>query len=234
MDQLESKKKKRSSFIPSAITLMNLAAGFIAILIGDHFWSSICICFSLIFDVLDGLVARKLNAQSELGRELDSLADLTSFGVAPAYLFYLLSPIQGYIAMIPPTCLVIAAAARLAKFNLLPPSPYFSGLPTPATGMFMIGLFLGVHYHSQVLIDCFSNPIFYFCIPLIFAALMVSNIRMTSLKGLSRKDMKQNVVQIILLLVFIILLFIDNKVATPIIIVVYILLSIVQSLVIKG
>jgi CDP-diacylglycerol---serine O-phosphatidyltransferase len=233
VEQLEKKKKKRS-YIPSIITLMNLAAGFIAILLGDHYWSSICLCFSLLFDVLDGFVARKLNAQSELGRELDSLADLTSFGVAPAYLYYLLAPMDGIVAMIPPTMLVVASAFRLAKFNLLPSSPYFSGLPTPANGIFMIGLFLAYHNNSSLIADCFQNEYLYFIVPFIFAGLMVSNLRMTSLKGLSRKDMKQNLVQIIMLVTFIVMLLLDNKLATPVMIIVYIVLSILQSLAIKA
>jgi CDP-diacylglycerol---serine O-phosphatidyltransferase len=231
---MDDKKKKRRSWIPSAITLMNLGCGFIAIALGDIYYSSICLCFSLLFDVLDGFVARKLNAQSELGRELDSLADLTSFGVAPAYIYYLLSPIDSWIAIIPCVILVIAAATRLAKFNLLPPSPFFSGLPTPATGLFMIGLFLGLKYESTLVEATLNNPISYFIIPIFFAIMMVSNLQMTSLKGLSKKSMKQNAIQIILLVSFIILLFVDNKIAAPIIIIIYILLSIIQALIIRA
>jgi CDP-diacylglycerol--serine O-phosphatidyltransferase len=231
---MEKERKKKRSYIPSIITLMNLACGFGAIILADYYKSSILLLFSLLFDVFDGLAARKLNAQSELGRELDSLADLTSFGVAPAYLYYLLSPLDGWMSMIPPTVIVIASAVRLAKFNLLPPSPYFTGLPTPATAMFMIGLFLGVKYESSIITSLFNNPILYSIIPFFFAFMMVSNLRMFSLKGINRKDMKQNILQIIMLIVFIILLLIDNKIAAPLIIIIYILLSIIQSIVIKA
>jgi CDP-diacylglycerol---serine O-phosphatidyltransferase len=227
-------KVRKRSYIPSIITLLNLACGFMAIITADHYQSSIFLLFSLLFDVLDGFAARKLNAASELGRELDSLADLTSFGVAPAYLYYLLSPLEGWIAMLPPVLLVIASAYRLAKFNLLPSSPYFSGLPTPATGMFMIGLFLAVKYESTIIIDLFANPYFYVLVPIFFSAMMVSNLQMFSLKGIKRKDMKQNILQIVLLVSFIILLMIDNKLAAPLIIIIYIILSAIQAMVIKA
>ncbi|MFM2392050.1 MAG: hypothetical protein RLZZ546_27 [Bacteroidota bacterium] len=213
--------------------MMNLCCGFLAIMTADYYKSSIFLLFSLLFDVLDGFAARKLNAQSELGRELDSLADLTSFGVAPAYLYYLLSPINGAWAMIPPAVLVVASAVRLAKFNLLPPSPYFSGLPTPASAMFFIGIFLAIKYESNLVTNMIQNPIIYFILPIFFATMMVSTLRMFSLKGLN-KDMRQNKVQIVLLIFIIILLLIDNKIAAPITILLYIILSLVQSISVKA
>ncbi len=231
---MEKVKVKKRSYIPSIITMMNLACGFMAIMKADYYISSIFLLFSLLFDVLDGFAARKLNAASELGKELDSLADLTSFGVAPAYLYYLLSPIDGWVAMIPPVLLVVASAYRLAKFNLLPPSPYFSGLPTPASAMFFIGLFLAEKYQSPIITNLMDNPWFYFIVPIFFAIMMVSNLQMFSLKGIKKKDMKQNILQIILLVFFIVLLLIDNKLAAPLIIVIYILLSAVQAMVIKA
>lgn len=212
---------------------MNLCCGFLAIMTADYYKSSLFLLFSLLFDVLDGFAARKLNAQSELGRELDSLADLTSFGVAPAYLYYLMSPITGVWSMIPPVVLVLASAARLAKFNLLPPSPYFSGLPTPASAMFFIGIFLAIKYESTVVTNLIQNPIIYFIIPFFFAGMMISTIRMFSLKGFN-KDMRQNKVQIVLLIFIIILLLVDNKIAAPITILLYIILSIIQSFSVKA
>ncbi|MBK8699964.1 MAG: CDP-alcohol phosphatidyltransferase family protein [Saprospiraceae bacterium] len=208
---------------------MNLACGFLAIITADYYQSSIFLLFSLVFDLLDGFAARKLNAQSELGRELDSLADLTSFGVAPAYLYYLLRPIEGIWAMIPPVILVLGSAVRLAKFNLLPPSPYFSGLPTPATAMFMIGLFLGVKYESNLIVSILENPYLYCLIPVFFSAMMLSTVRMFSLKGFN-KGMRQNKLQLFLLLILISLLLVDNKLAAPVTILLYILLSLIQSL----
>ena len=79
-------------YIPSAITAGNLICGFAAIQIGDFYWSPILLVCSFIFDGLDGLVARALGVTSEFGKQMDSLADVVSFGVAPAYLYYLLAP----------------------------------------------------------------------------------------------------------------------------------------------
>jgi CDP-diacylglycerol---serine O-phosphatidyltransferase len=231
---MEKVKVKKRSYIPSIITMCNLACGFMAIMEADYYKSSILLLFSLLFDVFDGFAARKLNAASELGKELDSLADLTSFGVAPAYLYYLLSPKDEWYYMIPPVIMVIASAYRLAKFNLLPPSPYFSGLPTPANAMFFIGLFLAVKYESAIVIDLIHNPWFYCLVPVFFAIMMVCNLQMFSLKGIKKKDMKQNILQIILLLIFIVLLLVDNKLAAPLIIIVYIILSAAQAMVIKA
>ncbi len=205
-----------------------------AIMVADYYQSSIFLLFSLLFDVLDGFAARKLNAASELGKELDSLADLTSFGVAPAYLYFLLSPCDCWLHMLPPVIMVVASAYRLAKFNLLPSSPYFSGLPTPANAMFFIGLFLAVKYESPIIISLLKNMWFYSIVPIFFAIMMVSNLQMFSLKGIKKKDMKQNLLQIILLVIFIVLLLVDNKLAAPLIIVVYILLSVVQAMVIRA
>ncbi|MEE9438465.1 MAG: CDP-alcohol phosphatidyltransferase family protein, partial [Saprospiraceae bacterium] len=75
-------------YIPSIFTSVNLICGFLAILLGDFFVSSWFIFVGMIFDVLDGLAARTLNAQSEIGKELDSMADLITFGVAPTYLYF--------------------------------------------------------------------------------------------------------------------------------------------------
>jgi CDP-diacylglycerol---serine O-phosphatidyltransferase len=231
---MEKIKVKKRSYIPSIITLMNLSCGFMAIMVADYYKSSIFLLFSLLFDVLDGFAARKLNAASELGKELDSLADLTSFGVAPAYLYYLLSPIDGWLSMLPPVVMVVASAYRLAKFNLLPPSPYFSGLPTPATAMFFIGLFLAVKYDSAIITNLLQYTWFYIVVPVFFAFMMVSNLQMFSLKGIKKKDMKQNLLQITLLVIFILLLLFDNKLAAPLIVIVYILLSAAQAIVIKA
>ncbi len=231
---MEKERVRKRSYIPSIITLMNLACGFCAIMVADFYTSSILLCFSLLFDVFDGYAARLLNASSELGKELDSLADLTSFGVAPAYLYYMLSPLEGIAAMIPPILIVVASAYRLAKFNLLPSSPFFSGLPTPASAMFFIGIFLGIKYESSIITSLMNNAYFYCLIPLFFAIMMVSNLRMFSLKGIKKKDMKQNVLQIILLAAFIVLLIVDNKIAAPLTIIIYIVISAVQALVIKA
>jgi CDP-diacylglycerol--serine O-phosphatidyltransferase len=202
--------------------------GFSAIMISDFRRSSILLLFCLVFDALDGLTARLLKAQTEIGKELDSLADLMSFGIAPAFLYFQLAPERVWYAFIPPLFLVSASALRLAKFNLLPSSKYFSGLPTPATALFMIGIFLSYHYNKSY-IDLLDKWPIYIVIPIFFAFLMLSKLQMFTLKSLD-KSIKKNVYQIVMFLIFIVLLLIDNKVALSLSVLIYIVLSFIQSL----
>lgn len=220
-------------YIPSALTLSNLACGFTAILIADNYISSILLLLAMLFDVFDGYAARKLDAVSDLGKELDSLADLISFGVAPAYLYYLLAPESTLLYAVPCAILVCGSALRLARFNLLPSQPYFSGLPTPATAMFFVGLFLSYHFQNEWVIDVLAIRWVYWLIPVFFAVMMLSKLTMFSLKGLD-KNITSNVYQIILFATFIILLLFDNKLALSISVIMFILLSVIQSVRHKG
>lgn len=224
---------KITKYIPSTLTLCNLACGFSAILIGDFYRSSILILIAMLFDVFDGFAARKLNATSELGKELDSLADLVSFGVAPAYLYFLLAPSSSPWFVIPGVILVLGSALRLAKFNILPSQSFFSGLPTPATALFLVGVFLSYQYENDWVIDLLANQIVYWLIPIFFTVMMLSKLTMFSLKGLD-KNVTNNVYQIILFVAFIILLLIDNKLALSISVIMFILLSFIQSVRQKG
>lgn len=142
--------------IPNAITCLNLLSGVIAIIFAFNFgeevcglkgyqWSFICIGTAAIFDFCDGAAARLLKAYSDLGKELDSLADLVSFGVAPAMLIFnvvclanadSLSP-WAFIALTIP----VMGALRLARFNIDDrQTTSFIGLPIPAGAIFWIGL----------------------------------------------------------------------------------------------
>lgn len=194
----------------------------------NFYLCSVLLLFSMLFDTLDGYLARKLNAQSELGKELDSLADLVSFGAAPAYLYYLLLPSASIWFIIPSVLIVVASGLRLAKFNLLPSYDYFQGLPTPANAFFLIGIFLAIHYQNDLITDLMSNPIIYFTIPVVFGLLMLSSLKMFSLKGMEKPFMK-NRYQIILFASFIALLLFDNKLAIPLTVIMFIFLSILQS-----
>ena len=90
-------------------------------------------------------------------------------------------------------------------------------------------MFLGIEYYSQIIKSILENVYAYWAIAFFFAFMMVSTVRMFSLKGLN-KDMRQNKLQLVLLIVFIILLLVDNKLAAPVIILLYIILSLAQSL----
>ncbi len=137
-----------SKLVPSFITLLALASGVTAIRFAVHGeWTSAVafIIASMILDMLDGRAARMLGADSRFGAQLDSLADLVSFGVAPGIILYLWTLQQigdrGWIASL---VFCAAAAVRLARFNVeaardegaTKSNPYFTGLPTPAAASF--------------------------------------------------------------------------------------------------
>ncbi len=126
--------------IPNSITCLNLISGCIAIVMafkGCYGWASIAIAAAAVFDFLDGAMARLMKAYSAVGKELDSLSDLVSFGVAPAAMVYNILPEEySWIAISIPVC----GALRLARFNVdTRQTTSFIGLPIPANAIFWIG-----------------------------------------------------------------------------------------------
>lgn len=218
--------------IPSAITAGNLICGFTAIMIGDFYWSPILLLGSFIFDSLDGLAARALNAQSEFGKQMDSLADVISFGVAPAYLYSLYSPDLENRLFTIATCslIVIAGTIRLAKFNVTPSKPYFMGLPIPANALFYIGVIIAIENNSTFFIDFFNSKVNYVLTPLLLSAMMVSfGLRMFSTKGMT-KNWKDNIFQYIMAILAIIIALIFKYESVSYIVIAYIGLSIINTL----
>jgi CDP-diacylglycerol--serine O-phosphatidyltransferase len=145
--------------VPNIITLLNLLSGTVAIMYAFEnpsklIYASYLIGFSMMFDFLDGFTARKMKLHSELGKQLDSLADLVSFGIAPAVIvFQLLKsslkiehlslnlPTTDILILISPAILIMASALRLGKFNIdTRQSVNFLGLPTPAAAAFFASL----------------------------------------------------------------------------------------------
>ncbi|MEH7549486.1 MULTISPECIES: CDP-diacylglycerol--serine O-phosphatidyltransferase [Bacillaceae] len=155
--------------VPNLFTIGNLLCGVLSItsnMSGLLELASVFIFFSAILDLLDGRVARKLKVNSEFGVELDSLADIVSFGVAPALLFHSIaapSLLTSLAFILFPTM----GALRLAKFSVKPTIGYFKGLPIPAAGLPLAGM--GFFLYSNAWIT------------LILALLMVSPIRVKKL-----------------------------------------------------
>ncbi|MCZ2102470.1 MAG: CDP-diacylglycerol--serine O-phosphatidyltransferase [Chitinophagales bacterium] len=219
-------------YIPSAITSLNLIAGFTAIMIGDFFWSPILLLMSFVFDSLDGFVARLFNAQSEFGKQLDSIADVISFGVAPAYLYSLYSPDQEnlWFTISAISCIVVCGAIRLAKFNITPSLPYFMGLPIPANAMFFIGVILAIQNESQTFINFFDSKINYFLTPVFMGLMMVSfNIHMFSTKGMT-SSFKDNIFQYLMVILAILFVIIFKYESVSYIVLAYIGLSIISTI----
>ncbi|GIM46093.1 CDP-diacylglycerol--serine O-phosphatidyltransferase [Collibacillus ludicampi] len=125
--------------LPSVFTLGNLFLGIISIILafqGRQTYAALVVIIGMLLDGLDGRVARMLNAQSDFGKELDSLSDVISFGVAPAFIMYgvILSSL-GWVGMVITALFPICGALRLARFNVMTGTTnYFVGLPITAAG----------------------------------------------------------------------------------------------------
>ncbi|WP_010279503.1 CDP-diacylglycerol--serine O-phosphatidyltransferase [Paenibacillus senegalensis] len=139
--------------LPNVFTILNLFLGIVAIILvytESHSLAAIMVIVAMLMDGLDGRVARALNAQSEFGKELDSLSDVISFGVAPAFIMYVVA----FSELNPPTAWIttalfpICGAMRLARFNVVEAPPgYFVGLPIPAAGGLLCTLAL---FHQEL------------------------------------------------------------------------------------
>ena len=136
---------KGSLTVANLITSGNLAAGFLALILaeqGKYAWAACCVGVAVVLDSIDGLVARRTHTECELGSQLDSLADLVSFGVAPALIMYLSVlhslPVAGIGACL---AFVLCGAWRLARFQTGEQSPrHFVGLPIPPAGVAAVAL----------------------------------------------------------------------------------------------
>jgi len=239
MEYDDNKNKKSSSggfwnlnFLPNAITCLNLFSGCAGVWLafkGNYAGATVAILMSALFDFLDGMAARMLKAYSDIGKELDSLADVVSFGVVPgAIIFAMLSPDYVHSYSFIGFLIPIFSALRLAKFNIDErQTTSFLGLPTPANAIFWGGL--SVSYSSW-----FSNNIYVLItLTIIFSVLLVAEIPMFSLKfkNLTWKDNQRQFIFILVSLFLIILLRI-NAIAP--IILWYILLSIILIFVNKN
>jgi len=223
--------------IPNFITLLNLSAGVMAIILASGCSvksAAVFVIIAAIFDFFDGFAARLLNAKSNIGKQLDSLADMVSFGVAPAvivsyslrnYFAFVkceIVPYEQIILMLITLLFPCFVALRLAKFNLDErQTTVFYGLPSPAAAFVLISLpfFPPFDYSLYV----------YTGIILLLGFLMLSNIRLFSLKFTTYK-IKDNIFRYILLIAALLLLFFLRMRSLPFIILAYIVLSMVQNL----
>jgi CDP-diacylglycerol--serine O-phosphatidyltransferase len=125
-------------WIPNILTVINLFAGLVAIMLSfvQQWAFAVALIFgAALFDSIDGRIARRLNVTSEFGKQLDSLADLVSFGVAPATIAYLLNfSASGWGGYVLAAVFPICGALRLARFNISTIKGYYLGLPITAAG----------------------------------------------------------------------------------------------------
>ncbi len=182
--------------LPNLVTLSNLLSGCIAIYCISQGWygsAFLCFVYSILADFADGLVARAVNASGELGKQLDSLADMVSFGVAPGFVLFTLISIGLYgpegpgdimpWAAFPGLLFTAFACYRLAKFNIDErQTTGFRGLATPGATVFVYGMLMAYSRNEFNLADFLSNPIVGYVATLLIGILMVSDLKMFSFK----------------------------------------------------
>ena len=242
--------------IPNLFTLLNLVFGFTAIILilqtgellvtSDEgnwiaqlpekiWWGSICIGIAAIIDFLDGFVARLMKAESEIGKQLDSLSDVVSFGVAPGLILYQLLRIS-YIQeesgldtsmwlLVPAVLFPCAGAYRLARFNIDQTQRYgFRGVPIPAAGLVVASLPLILLHNYFGLTPLLVNKWVLYAIIIILSWLMVSNLRLMALKFTSF-SFAENASKYILVVMAIAAAIFLKWLAVPVIFILYILVS---------
>lgn len=224
--------------LANAFTLGNLfsgSVGVIHLLDGDYQTAAICLILSLVLDFLDGFVARATKSNSELGLQLDSLADMVSFGLLPGIvMFKALEPFGNQLLGIDlpfelkytGLFVTVFSCLRLAIFNLDDDQTYyFKGLNTPSNTMLLFGL-----YYAFLATDAFSflfeNPILLLVLTVLSSWLLVSPVKMISLKFKSMK-LEDNYPKVALLIGIIILLAIFQIAGIPLALIYYMLISVV-------
>jgi CDP-diacylglycerol--serine O-phosphatidyltransferase len=235
--------------IPNFITSLNIAAGFVSIvyaLNGDLTTASWLILAAMIFDFLDGFSARLLKSYSVIGKELDSLADIVSFGVAPAILIYQLlgsslslsapfiknaEGLLQVLVLLSPVIMPVCASLRLAKFNVDDTQvTSFRGLATPANAFAVIGIVIAKDYSGSAWIDTLSgSSAALLIITMTLSLLMVTRIPMFSLKFKNLK-LKGNEERYFLALLTIAALAIFGFAGAVLIIPLYIFISLISLL----
>lgn len=238
--------------IPNIVTLLNLFSGCIALIFavyGNFVAAAVFVFIGIFFDFFDGLLARKLNVQSPLGIQLDSLADLVTSGVVPGVIMFKLISLtidapdyseysdswnsifhwQGFkMSVVPLIGLFIpmASAYRLAKFNLdEDQQTYFKGLPVPANTLLILSLPLILEYqNNDIMNSIIINKWFLIALTLLSCYLLNSKIKLFALKF---KDwsFKNNGVRYVFLILSVVSLVVLHFAAIPLIIGLYILLS---------
>ena len=227
------------AFVPNFITLLNLLSGGIAVIFavkGDLSTAALFVFFGIFFDFFDGFLARKLNVSSEMGLQLDSLADLVTSGLAPALVLVNLIelsilPWQDTNCFLPYLGLLVllCSAYRLAKFNIsTEQSQFFIGLPTPANALLIMSLPLVLDYQNS---DSYNalilNPFFLVVVTLLSSFLLNAPVKLIALK-FKTWNFSENASKYILIIFSLVGLILFKFAGIPLIIIFYIILSLVN------
>jgi CDP-diacylglycerol--serine O-phosphatidyltransferase len=234
--------------IPNTITLLNLLAGLLALIHafnGNYNEAFSLVCLGIFFDYWDGFFARIWKVQSPIGLQLDSLADMVTSGVVPGLVMYkMLADIQEnqsqynltedtyYMGVVPYLGFLITLAScyRLAKFNVdTRQTDSFIGLPTPANALLIMSIPM-IQFHSEFewLVDFLSNPYVLVGVTVLSSYLLNAEIPLFSLKVKSFSWEKYKI-QVVFLIISLILIVLLEFIAIPIIILLYVILSVLNN-----
>lgn len=238
--------------LPNMITSLNLLCGTVAILFtvsGDLIVAAIFVMLGIFFDFFDGLVARSLKLQSAIGVQLDSLADMVTFGVVPGLVMVQMLQLSFFGEIRPLTdvfstkawnvmgeryylliglLIVVASAYRLAKFNVdTRQTHHFIGLPTPANALLILSLPLIFEFqYSELLEDLLFNKWFLIGFTLLSSFLLNAEINLFAFK-FKTWDLKSNMKRYVFAALCLVLLVTLKFLAIPVIILMYILISLI-------
>ena len=231
--------------IPNFITFLNLSAGLLALVHafnGNYNEAFSLVCLGIFFDFWDGFFARKFNVSGDLGLQLDSLADLITAGLVPGVVMYKmfadiqenqpiynLTPETWFMGAVPYVGFIItlASAYRLAKFNIdTRQTDSFIGLPTPANALLILSIPMIIYNSAfEGVSDFLSNPYVLLIITLISSYLLNAELPLFSLK-IKNFTLQKYKLQISFLVISVLLLLFLQYLAIPIIILLYVLLSV--------
>jgi CDP-diacylglycerol--serine O-phosphatidyltransferase len=246
--------------IPNLFTLLNLVFGSIAIIFilqpgesivnfnGEEWkvylpekiqWGAFFIFMAAVVDFFDGFVARLMKADSAMGKQLDSLADVVSFGVAPGMIMYQMLRLAyayepdgletPFYNLLPALLLPAATAWRLARFNIDPGQAYgFKGVPAPAAGLVIAAIPLITLYNQFGVQELLLNKWVLYAIIGIVSYLMVSTLPLMGLKFINYK-VKENWPKFLLVAVALVSALLFQWMAVPIVFILYILLSLLTQ-----
>lgn len=228
--------RRLAFFLPNTFTALNMACGFFSIILGwkgDFYPAALLLVLGAIFDSVDGRVARMTHTQSAFGEQFDSISDVVTFGVAPAFLVYNKFFVDlGRIGLVTSFVFLLCGALRLARFNAnieKVSSDFFQGLPIPSGALALVGLTLFSIEYPEV---SAVKPLLIVYV-LFFSFLMISNIPFNSFKNSEWVRLhKKRVLFIIFLLM--ILTLIKEQIMIGLIINVYVFASLLYFIKNKG
>ena len=236
---------KIKKHIPNLITLGNLFCGTIATIYAvqaDFVFAGLFVILGILFDFFDGFAARLFQVSGELGKQLDSLADMVTSGVVPGIIMLKLIEVNTINASnsffdnsilgisLVGLVLTLGACYRLAKFNIdTRQSDFFIGLPTPAMSLFVISLPLIQQYSNiEFALNLITNNYFLIAITILLTYLMNAQLPLFSLK-FKDYSVKSNLIKYVFLIASLLMIIFLQYISIPLIIIVYVVLSVISN-----